>query len=147
MPALHLPRSSDVTEDVALALLAGVASAASSRGVRLAACVVDRGGNLVAARRADGAQIGGMALAVDKAYTAVAFGAPTARWAKSSVPGGADWGMAGTLGGRAVMIAGGIPLYAAGELIGGLGVSGAPSSIDDACARESVAALGLEVEP
>ncbi|TQK17634.1 uncharacterized protein GlcG (DUF336 family) [Microbacterium sp. SLBN-154] len=147
MAALHLPRTSDVTEEVALALLAGVSTAAASRGVRLAACVVDRGGNLVAVRRADGSQIGGVTLAIDKAYTAVAFGAPTARWAESSVPGGTDWGMAGSLGGRAVMIAGGVPLYAAGELIGGLGVSGAPSSIDDACARESVAALGLEVEP
>lgn len=147
MAAFDLPRTADVTEDVALALLTGVATAAASRGVRLAACVVDRGGNLVAARRADGAQIGATPLAIDKAYTAVAFGAPTSRWAESSVPGGTDWGMAGALGGRAVMIAGGVPLYAAGELIGGLGVSGAPSSIDDACARESVAALGLEVEP
>ena len=147
MAALLLPQSSDVTEEVPLALRAGVAAAAAARGVRLAACVVDRGGNLVAARRADGAQIGGMSLAVDKAYTAVAFGAPTARWAETSVPGGAGWGMAGSLGGRAVMIAGGVPLYAAGELVGALGVSGAPNSIDDACARESVAALGFEVQP
>jgi uncharacterized protein GlcG (DUF336 family) len=146
MTTLPLPAASDVSEELALALLAGVATAASTRGVRLAACVVDRGGHLVAARRADGAQLGAMSLANDKAYTAVAFGAPTARWAESSVPGGSDWGMGGSLGGRAIVIAGGVPLYAGTELIGGLGVSGAPSAIDDACARESVAAVGLGVE-
>lgn len=147
MTSSPLSTTADVTEDVALRLLEGVAAAARSRGVRLAACVVDRGGNLVAARRADGAQWGGMGLAIDKAFTAAAFGQPTSRWADTSVPGGSDWGLGGALSGRVIAIAGGVPLYAGGELIGGLGVSGAPSAVDDACARESVQALGLGVEP
>jgi uncharacterized protein GlcG (DUF336 family) len=84
--------------------------------------VVDRGGNLVAAARMDGAQLAALSLATDKAYTAVSFGFPTSAWVDSSAPGGSDWGLGSTLGGRSVVFPGGVPLYADGELVGALGV-------------------------
>jgi uncharacterized protein GlcG (DUF336 family) len=137
----------DVSEALAAALLVQVREVCRRRGVALAAVVVDRGGNPVASTRRDGAQLGAMSLAADKAYTAVAFGAPTSRWAAVTAPGASDWGLAGTLGGRAVVFAGGVPLFLDGELVGGLGLSGAASTVDEECAEEAAAQAGLRTAP
>lgn len=139
--------AADMSSDLALQVLARVRLESASRDLRLAAVIVDRGGNTVASSRMDGAQLGALSLAGDKAYTAVAFGHPTGRWAGSSAPGGGDWGLSGTLGGRAIVFAGGVPLYLDGQLIGGLGVSGAASSQDEECAVAAATALGLRTTP
>jgi uncharacterized protein GlcG (DUF336 family) len=137
----------DVSEALAAALVDGVREVCARRGLALAAVVVDRGGHPVASTRRDGAQLGAMSLAADKASTAVAFAAPTSRWTASTAPGAPDWGLAGTLGGRAVVVAGGVPLYHEGELIGGLGLSGTASAVDEECAVEAVAMAGLRTAP
>lgn len=133
----------DMSLELAERVLAGLKAEASEVDVRLAVAVVDRGGNLVAALRMDGAQLGANALALDKAYTAVAFGLPTGAWAASSGPGGSDWGLAATLDGRAVVFPGGVPVFLDGHLIGGVGVSGAKSVVDETCAEKAVAGAGL----
>jgi glc operon protein GlcG len=133
-----------VSSATAQRLVAEVHAECERRGIRLAAAVVDAGGNLVAAARMDDAQLGALGLATDKAFTAVSFGFPTSAWIQSSAPGGSDWGLGTTLGGRAVVFPGGIPLYHDGQLIGGLGVSGAASTVDEACALAAAAACGLE---
>lgn len=114
------------------------------RQLALAVAVVDRGGNPVATSRRDGSQLGAASLALDKAYTAVAFGAATSRWSASSAPAGADWGLGGSLGGRAAVIAGGVALYRSGRLLGGLGVSGTASAVDEECALAIAHEAGLE---
>lgn len=142
VPVLTAP---DICTEVALGLIAGVHQESTKRHLQLAAAVVDRGGNLVAAARMDGCQLAALALATDKAYTAVAFGHPTSAWADSSRPGGSDWGLAGGLGGRLIVFPGGVPLYAEGQLIGALGVSGTVSTVDEECAAAAAAASGLQV--
>ncbi len=134
----------DVSLDLAHDILAGVRAEAERRGAAMGAAVVDAGGNLVASIRMDGAQLVALPLATDKAYTAVALDAPTETWAGSTAPGGADWGMATALGGRLVVFAGGLPIRVDGVLVGGVGVSGAASSVDRACAGSGLAAAGLE---
>ncbi len=131
----------------ALDLIAMVHEDCRARGLQLAAAVVDRGGNLVAAGRMDGAQLGALSLATDKAFTAVSFGHPTSAWAASSRPDGSDWGLAGMLGGRAVVFPGGVPLYDDGALLGALGVNGTVSTVDEELALAAAAALGLAVAP
>lgn len=133
----------DMSLAVATSLLEGVTAHAGDEGIRLAAAVVDRGGNLVASVRMDNAQLGAMSLACDKAVTAVSFGHPTRAWSTSSAPGGSDWGLAHTLGGRAVVFPGGVPVFADGVLVGGLGVSGAASDVDEKCALDAVESAGL----
>ncbi len=125
-------------------LLDAVQAECARRGLRLAAAVVDRGGNVVTAFRMDGAQLGALSLATDKAFTAVSFGHPTSAWVECSAPGGTDWGLGTTLGGRAIIFPGGIPLFAGGELIGALGVSGTASLVDEQCALAAAQANGLE---
>ncbi len=143
--AMTLLTVPDLSCDLAHGIVAEVHAKAAERGLRLAVAVVDRGGNLVAASRMDGAQLGALSLATDKAFTAVSFGHPTSAWADSSGPGASDWGLAGTLGGRAIVFPGGVPLYSDGYLVGGLGVSGAASVIDAESAAAAAAACGLAV--
>lgn len=138
-------RVPSVSLDLALRILDGVRVAARERGVALAACVVDPGGNVVAAIRMDGAQLVAAPLAADKAWTAMAAGAPTERWAEMTAPGGSDWGLSSAIGGRFVVFPGGLPIRVAGDLVGGLGVSGAAGSVDRACGEAGLAAAGLSV--
>lgn len=143
---MSLVTAPDMSLDVAEALLAEVKRHAEAMGVRLAAAVVDRGGNLVASARMDRSQLGAGSLALDKAVTAASFRHPTRAWAKSSAPGGSDWGLAGTLSGRAIVFPGGLPVFADGELVGGIGVSGAAADVDESCAGLAVKAVGLRSE-
>lgn len=128
---------------LAEALLDGVKKEAATAGCAMSAVVVDRAGHPVASCRMDGAQLGAASIAADKAYTAVAFGQPTAAWAQSSAPGGSDWGITGALGGRCVVFPGGVPVYRGTHLIGAVGVSGAAASLDQVCAEKAVTSIGL----
>jgi uncharacterized protein GlcG (DUF336 family) len=133
----------DAGLELADRLLAGVRDAAAEDGLAMAAAVLDRGGQLVAAMRMDGAQICAVPLAIDKAFTAVAVHKPTEAWAQSTQPGGSDWGFNTTLGGRIVVFAGGMPIVFDDEVIGGLGVSGGAAHQDKACAESALRAAGL----
>jgi len=136
--------TSVVTLDAALEALAGVRIEAQNRNVVLAAVVVDTGGNIVASMRMDGSQLVAMPLAIDKAFTAVACGMPTETWGLGSQPGGPDWGLALSAGGRFVVFAGGLPMRSNGTLVGGLGVSGAASEVDRACAAGGLKSSGFD---
>ena len=121
--------------------LQGVESHARDAGVSVCAAVVDGGGNPVATMRMDGAQLGAYELALDKAWTAVAFAAPTEVWAEPTAPGAKAWGFSTVLAGRVVVFAGGVPRMEDSRATGAVGVSGASPDIDGACARAGLAAL------
>lgn len=131
----------------ARALVDAVVGEAGRHGHEFSVAVVDRGGALVAAARMDGAALGSLTLAQDKAYTAILWGVPTGEFMASTQPGGVDWGYNTTTGGRVVVYAGGLPLYAGAEMVGGIGVSGATAEQDEACAAAAVAASGLTTAP
>jgi uncharacterized protein GlcG (DUF336 family) len=122
-------------------MLEGVERKARELGVSLCAAVVDPGGNPVATMRMDGAQLGAYQLAVDKAWTAVAFEAPTEDWAEGTAPGQPGWGFSTALAGRVIVFAGGLPVMRDGRPAGALGVSGSSSDVDSACAAAGLAAL------
>ena len=128
--------------ELALRLLEHVREEAVERSLALALCVVDAGGHVIASQRMDGAALGAMRLAEGKAYTAVLWGMRTGDFTESTQPGGADWGW-NTTDERIVVYAGGIPLYAGGQLVGGLGASGGAADEDEACVAAAARALGL----
>ncbi|MFD1713417.1 heme-binding protein [Amnibacterium flavum] len=130
-----------VTLDAALAALAAVRSEAEGAGVALGVVVVDPRGVIVASARMDGAQFVALDLAAAKAFTAAAFSAPSGAWSTSSAPGGSDWGLDGTVGGRITAMAGGVPWFVDGELIGAVGASGAAASVDTSCVEKALARL------
>jgi uncharacterized protein GlcG (DUF336 family) len=102
----------------------------------MAICIVDDGANLVYLERMDGTQIASVIVAQDKAATAVRFKRPT-KALEEAVAGGRFVVM--KLAG-ATPIEGGLPIVMEGEVIGGIGVSGATSPQDG-----QVAAAGLAV--
>ena len=130
--------------DLALDLLERVRSEAETRGLALAAAVVDAGGHVVATQRMDGAALGAMRLATGKAYTAVLWGTRSGDFMASTQPGGDDWGFNVT-DPRIVVYAGGVPMVVDGRLIGAVGASGGTAEEDEACVTTAALALGFAV--
>ena len=103
--------------------------------------VVDAGGNLVSHIRMDGAWIGSVDVAINKAFTARAFDLPTADLAADSQPGGQFYGIEQSNEGRVVIFAGGIPLKRDGQVVGAVGVSGGDGEQDTTVAEAAAAAF------
>jgi uncharacterized protein GlcG (DUF336 family) len=120
-------------------IVAAAHAEAARRSVLVSAAVVDSGGNLVAFGRMDGAEIAGPVLAVDKAFTAVANRIATSELARLAAPGGELFGLHANGGGRFVVFGGGVPIEVDGDIVGGVGVSGASVDDDEACALAGVA--------
>jgi glc operon protein GlcG len=135
----------DVSLGLALELLARVRAEAEKLSLAVAASVVDTGGHAIASQRMDGAALGAMPLAVGKAYTAVLWGVRTGYFMDTTQPGGEDWGFNAT-DPRVVVYAGGVPLFADGRLVGGVGASGGTAEQDEHCVTAAALALGLAVD-
>lgn len=103
--------------------------------------VADGGGNLVAHARMDGAWIGSIDIAINKAYTSRAFDISTRELAKSSQSGGQFFGIHASNGGRVMIFAGGVPLRRQGQVVGAVGVSGGSGEQDQAVAEAGAAAF------
>jgi uncharacterized protein GlcG (DUF336 family) len=64
---------------------------------------------------------------------------------QSSQPGGGHWGLTSTEGGRIVVYAGGLPIFADGVLAGALGISGGTGAQDGDCAHAALVTVLPEV--
>jgi len=103
--------------------------------------VVDAGDQLVAFERMDGADLVGVTLARDKAFSALVNRMPTRDVASVAQPGTEFYGYDSLSGGRMVIFAGGMPLERDGVLVGALGVSGGSAAQDQQAADAAVAAF------
>jgi uncharacterized protein GlcG (DUF336 family) len=103
--------------------------------------IADAGGHLVAHVRMDGAWLGSIDIAINKAFTARAFDIQTRELAKLSEPGGPFFGIHASNGGRVMIFAGGIPLERAGKVVGAIGVSGGTGEQDQAVASAGAGAF------
>lgn len=80
-----------------------------------------------------------------KAWTAVSFRTDTLELSKLSAAGQAQSGV--RFVDDALMIGGGVPVEAAGSIVAGIGISGAPGGeADDACARAGIEAVADKIE-
>ena len=105
----------------------------------MSVAIVDAGGHLVVFERMDGAEIAGPVLARDKAFTAVAHRVATQELTDLVLPGADLAGMNSADGGRYIAFGGGLPLWDADRVIGGVGVSGGSSEQDVAAATAALA--------
>lgn len=126
----------------ALAMVAAAEERARQHGLAVSVAVVDGGGNLIALHRMDGACIATIDLARDKAYSALALKEATHEVLPRCQPGQPAFGLHHAGGGRLVLLSGGLPVLLGAEVVGGVGVSGAPDEDDIACARAALATLG-----
>ena len=103
--------------------------------------VVDAGNNLTAFSRMDGAWLGSIDIAQNKAYTARSFDMSTKDLAPLCQPNQPLFGIHASNQGRLIIFAGGIPLMSGDEVIGAIGVSGGSVEEDHEVAEAGVAAL------
>jgi uncharacterized protein GlcG (DUF336 family) len=102
--------------------------------------VVDAGANLTAFVRMDGAWLGSIDIAINKAFTAKAFDISTLELGRNSQPGDQFFGIHVSNHSRVMIFAGGIPIKANGQIVGAVGVSGGSGKQDQAVAEAVVAA-------
>ena len=109
-------------------------------GYQVAVAVVDRAGLAQALLRDRYAGAHTAKMAVDKAWTAVSFRTNTTALAEATEAGKPQSGIRHRP--RVVAVGGGLIIESAGNLLGGIGVSGAPGGErDDVCARAGIAAI------
>ncbi len=101
--------------------------------------VVDGGGGLLAHIRMDGAWLGSVDIAINKAWTARAFDASTEDLARLTQSGQPGFGLNTTNDSRVVIFGGGIPIKVDGMVVGAVGASGGSVEQDIAVARAAVA--------
>lgn len=112
------------------------------QGVQVGVSVVDRGGHNQAVLRDVLAPDVTLRISHQKAYTAMAFNSATSSLEgrfKSPFSVGKVQGL--------VMSAGGVPIEVGGSIVGGVGVSGAPSGeTDEKCAKAGVDEVSGDLE-
>ena len=131
----------ELTLEEAKRVVAGAEAKAKEIGVPMNIAVVDVGGNLVAFERMDKAWLGSINIAINKAFTAVAFNMTTEDLGKASQPKESLFGIHASNQGRLIIFGGGIPLRKGDELVGGIGVSGGAVPQDIEVAEAGVAAF------
>ena len=127
-----------VSLDTAEDLIAAAEDRAGEIDVPMCIAVVDDGATLVAFHRMDGALIGSIDIARNKAYTAVALKSPTSAIGEAAQPGAELYGIETTNDGRIVSFGGGFPLETDDGIVGGIGVSGGAVEEDETVATAGV---------
>lgn len=137
-----MPKSYEtVTLDDAKRMLAAAEAKAVELGIAYNIAVVDAGGHLVAFLRQDGALIGSINLAIDKAVTARIFDKSTAFLATLAQSGKPLFGIQESNAGKVVIFGGGIPVTVGGKIIGAVGASAGTVEQDIEVAETAIAAL------
>jgi uncharacterized protein GlcG (DUF336 family) len=140
-----------LTLDQANRLIAAVfAEAARGDLPPLAAAVLDSGGHLRALQRQDGLSFLRADICQAKAWGALAMGTDSrqlaTRYSRDTQQQGFIQALNAMSGGRLIPLPGGVLVRdGAGEILGALGVAGAASDQDEACAQAAIAAIGLQV--
>ena len=138
-----MPRTyTSLTLEDAKQMLSAAETKAASLGIPYCVAVVDAAGHLVAFLRQDGALIGSIDLAIDKAVTARMFDKATSDLARLAQPGKPLFGIQESNAGKVVIFSGGIPIISSGNIIEAVGASAGTVEQDIAVAEDSASRLG-----
>ena len=129
-----------MTMDKARLIIDAAIEKAKKIGQPMNIAIVDGGANLAAFMRMDGAWIGSIDIAINKAFTAKAFDISTLELGGNSQPGEQFYGIHASNHGRVMIFAGGIPIKVNGQIVGAVGISGGSGEQDQAVAEAAVAA-------
>ncbi|MGE5505963.1 MAG: GlcG/HbpS family heme-binding protein [Actinomycetota bacterium] len=129
-----------LTPETALAAAKAALDQCRADGYQVAVAVVDRGGNVQVAVRDRFAGAHTVDTAVGKAWTAVSFRTSTADLDAMTQPGKASFGIRNLP--KVIIVAGGMKIESAGQIVAGIGVSGAPGgNLDEKCAVAGIKAI------
>jgi len=127
----------NVSMAMALAIIQGTIEQCTKDGYKVSVVVVDKGGNVAASVRGDGTNPHTMEFGRLKAYTSRTRGQTSLEFMKLTAdPNNAYLKQIP----NTVAVGGGVPIKAGNEVIGGVGVSGAPGGEkDEVCANAGIA--------
>lgn len=139
-PAQTLLQERNLPLNLAVEIAQGAVAACAQRGFNVSAAVVDRAGVLRAQLRADNAGPHTLDASRAKAYTSASARQPTLAMGETAQKNpGAQFlnDIPGFL-----LLGGGVPIRAGNEVIGALGIGGAPAgAIDAECANQALDAV------
>lgn len=128
-----------ITLQRAQSLIAAGIKEATDQGLALAFAVVDPAGHLVASARMDGAPWIAPDVALGKAWTAAAYGAPSAaQGEKMQSLHAFSASISVATGGRYTPQIGGLPITDGGTVIGAIGASGGTGQQDEDVVRAAI---------
>jgi uncharacterized protein GlcG (DUF336 family) len=127
----------NVSMAMALAIIQGTLEQCTKDGYKVSVVIVDKGGNVAASVRGDGTNPHTMEFGRLKAYTSRTRGQTSLEFMKlTSDPANAYLKQIP----NTVAVGGGVPIKAGNEVIGAVGVSGAPGGEkDEVCANAGIA--------
>ncbi|HEU4503983.1 MAG TPA: heme-binding protein [Nitrospira sp.] len=138
----ELPKESVLPLSMATKAMQAAIEACKKDGYRVSASIVDRAGVLRAMGRADGAGPHTVESSRRKAYTAASLRRPTTELAEM-VAKAATLQALRDMNPEILILGGGLPIEISGEVVGGIGVGGAPGAhLDDACAQAGLDTIG-----
>ena len=133
---------SRLSMDMATKLAKATIDACRKENVNVAVTVVDRGGHPQVVLRDTLAMDLALPISRQKAYTALSFNTATSQL-EGRFPGNYSVPKLDSV----IIAAGGLPITAGGSIVGGVGVSGAPSGVtDEKCAQAGIDAIKFELE-
>jgi uncharacterized protein GlcG (DUF336 family) len=138
----ELPKESVLPLSMASKAVQAALDACKKDGYRVSVSVVDRAGVLRTMGRSDGAGPHTVESSRKKAYTAASLRRPTTELAEliTKVP---TLQTLRDMNQDILILGGGLPIEIGGEVVGAIGVGGAPGShLDDACAQAGLDAIG-----
>jgi glc operon protein GlcG len=136
-----------IDAQAAAGLVSDAVAEARARGISISVAIVDDAGSLVAFQRMSPAPRFSADFAIAKARTSATFSVPTSSLEElyKDRPAFAHSFVAQ---GNYFLGRGGVPIFAGGERVGAIGVSGADAHGEEDIARHVInAAAGLEVAP
>lgn len=128
--------------DIAIKAAQATIAACRKEGLNVAVTIIDRGGHAQVVLRDTMAMPITVPISKQKAYAAMNFNTPTSqletRFTSPFAPPKID---------GLITSAGGLPITAGSSIVGGIGVSGAPSGeTDEACAEAGLHLINTDIE-
>jgi uncharacterized protein GlcG (DUF336 family) len=138
----HLPvMQASVSLNMALEAAQTALASCEAQGYRVSVTVVDASGNEKVLLKSDGAGPHTRASSFGKAFTSASMRSATADIAANTADN-AQLDELKSMDERILILAGGLPIVLAGDVIGGIGVGGAPGgNLDAACAQAGLDAV------
>lgn len=136
-----------LTLDDARVMMEAAEAKAIEIGVDMDIAITDDSGCLLMFHRMDGARITSIDVATSKAFTAAAARRSTRAYGEVSGPGGPAFGIHVSNQGRFMIVAGGLPVFVDGQIVGGIGCSSGTPDQDEVVAQAGVDALMASLAP
>jgi glc operon protein GlcG len=135
--AAELPSKKSLNLAAIKTMVAAAEAEAEKRNVQVTICIVDENGNVLFLQKADGAAINTVQFAQKKARHSAIYKRPS-KVAADQLKAG-DFGLLAFP--DIFPNQGGLPIRVGPDVIGGIGVSGAPSEVDEAIGQVAINAL------